>query len=73
MESSPGDWGMFALAFLAGCLPFREFEYTHPPAQHLLFIPSLGKETWDRDAGEWPELRVQTPSNTEEGQDEARH
>lgn len=53
MEGSPGDLGMFALAFLVGYLLVRkEFEYTHLPAQHLLFIPCLGKETWDRGAGE---------------------
>lgn len=63
---------MFALAFLIVSLPFREeFEYTHLPAQHLLFIPGLRKQTGDGDAGKWPELWVQTPSNTEE-QDETQ-
>lgn len=73
VEGSPGDWGMLALAFLAGCLPLREeFQYTHLPAQHLLFILCLGKETGDGDAGEQPDLWLQTPSNPEEEQDEAQ-
>lgn len=54
MEGSLGDWRIFPLAFLGGCLPLREFEYTYPPAQHLSFIPSLGKEIWGGDAEEWP-------------------
>lgn len=57
MEGSPGDWGTLALAFLVACHPLsEEFEYTHLPAQHLLFTPRLGKETLDGDAGKWPEL-----------------